>query len=413
MIFFDTILINIIYILFPITLYILYRAYCINTNEPKKEMFLDIALLFSTYLLIKYSDGIRYSLIFLEIPLLISYLKNKPILAIGLSVINIITYCLLFNYNYYLLFLEYTLYFFLYTFFSRKKDKDLKFINTFTLIKTFILSLQIFLFMGSDKLFINNFLTILISVVIFYVSSNLIVYYIRKTSNIVKLNNITKELEKEKTLRNSLFKITHEIKNPIAVCKGYLDMMDLNNIEKTAKYLKIIRGEIARTIVLMDDYMEYNHIKLNLDMLDINMLLEDVIDSMESLFCSNKLQENISILDEEVYISGDYNRLKQVFVNVIKNSIEAKQTDRNLTLDISSKVENNNIVIKIKDNGVGIDIKQLERVGELFYTTKTKGNGFGVSLSKEIIKLHEGTITYDSVVNEYTIVTITLPIVKL
>ena len=103
--------------------------------------------------------------------------------------------------------------------------------------------------------------------------------------------------------------------------------------------------------------------------------------------------------------------MKQVLVNVFKNSIEAKdkKKDNNyLRVDVSKK--NGEVVIKIKDNGVGMDSKTLSRVDEMFYTTKDKGTGLGVALSKEIVKMHQGRMEYDSVKGKYTLVTITLPI---
>ena len=76
------------------------------------------------------------------------------------------------------------------------------------------------------------------------------------------------------------------------------------------------------------------------------------------------------------------------------------------------QVENkkSEIVIKIKDNGIGMDKKTLEKVDEMFYTTKEKGTGLGVALSKEIIDLHQGTIKYNSIKGKYTMVTIKLPL---
>ena len=84
----------------------------------------------------------------------------------------------------------------------------------------------------------------------------------------MNINTAMKELEKEKVLRTSLFKLTHEIKNPLAVCKGYLDMLDLNNQEKVDKYIPIVKGEIERTLTLMDDYLDYTKVKINKEEVD-------------------------------------------------------------------------------------------------------------------------------------------------
>ena len=73
-------------------------------------------------------------------------------------------------------------------------------------------------------------------------------------------NMTLKELEQEKQIRESLFKITHEIKNPITVCKGYLDMFDVEDKKKSEKYVSILKDEIKRVLVLLEDFLSINKI---------------------------------------------------------------------------------------------------------------------------------------------------------
>lgn len=226
------------------------------------------------------------------------------------------------------------------------------------------------------------------------------------------LNSTIKELEKEKMLRASLFKITHEIKNPIAVCKGYLDMLDLNNEEKTRKYIPIVKQEIARTLTLMDDYLDYTKIKVEKEEIDLYLLLEDTCASLESLFKQHKIKTNFKIPDEELYMNLDYNRMKQVLVNLFKNALEAKNEEKDMTIWLSVKKNKDNVIITVKDNGMGMTEETLKKVSEMFYTTKQKGTGLGVSLSKEIVELHGGSLVYESTYGKGTKAIITLPIEK-
>ena len=101
--------------------------------------------------------------------------------------------------------------------------------------------------------------------------------------------------------------------------------------------------------------------------------------------------------------------MKQVFVNILKNALEAKKDDEQLNVFIEVKKNLNNLKIIIKDNGIGMDKNTLERITEIFYTTKANGNGLGVVLSKEIIEMHKGSINYKSTKGKGTTVTITLP----
>jgi len=258
--------------------------------------------------------------------------------------------------------------------------------------------------------FINIFNKILVAVIVFYLCSITYYFILSKIEEIVNLNNSLKQLEKEKTLRNSLFKLTHEIKNPIAVCKGYLDMFDINNKKNAEKYINIIKNEIERTLIIMDDFLDYSKIKLNKNIMDIVLLLEETTDSMSPLFKKNNVEIDMDLEDDEVYIDGDYNRLKQVLVNIIKNAIEATSDKDKAKVCLTTKIENKNIKISISDNGVGIDKEEINNIGKAFYTTKVKGTGLGVLLSKEIIDLHEGSIDYYSIKGRGTTVTIVLPI---
>ena len=107
---------------------------------------------------------------------------------------------------------------------------------------------------------------------------------------------------------------------------------------------------------------------------------------------------------------ADYNRLKQVLVNIIKNSMEAKIEGKILTIKLKIKVSKCNIKIIISDNGIGMTKEELNRLGEVFYTTKPNGTGIGVNLSKEIIERHNGTLTYESEKYLGTNVIIDLPV---
>ena len=104
--------------------------------------------------------------------------------------------------------------------------------------------------------------------------------------------------------------------------------------------------------------------------------------------------------------------MKQVLVNILKNAIEAKKSRGKNKVEIEVEEEKENVVIRIKDNGIGMNTNTLKRVDEMFYTTKEKGTGLGVSLSKEIVELHGGKMKYISVEGKGTTVLIYLPVKK-
>ena len=160
----------------------------------------------------------------------------------------------------------------------------------------------------------------------------------------------------------------------------------------------------------MDDFLDYTKIKIEKEDMDLIMLLEDLEDYLEDLFKKNGIKAEFNIPDEDIYIEADYNRLKQVFINLLKNAIEAKDSSKKENIiKISLESDNEFMKIIIEDNGVGMDKDTLNNVSEMFFTTKRRGSGLGVSLSKEIIEQHNGTIVYNSVKGEGTRVIVTLP----
>ena len=208
-------------------------------------------------------------------------------------------------------------------------------------------------------------------------------------------------------IKDALFKLTHEIKNPLAVCKGYLDMFDINKKDKSEKYISIMRQEIDRSLNIMSDFVEFNKIKVVKERIDLSMLLEDVYDSFKILI-SNK---NINLLynnKKEIYVIGDYERLKQVIVNLVKNSLESINTHGRI--EIFTEIKNDKIEVIIKDNGSGMNKETLDQIKNMFFTTKSNGTGLGVALSNEIIKAHNGELLFTSKENYGTEAKIILPI---
>ena len=307
--------------------------------------------------------------------------------------------------------LEYICYYVLYVISNKKDTTSDQVINKFVFIKAIFFSYFIF-YTNMDVELFNIFINVFITLLVFEILSKVYYMLLCKGESLVNLSNSIKDLEREKTLRNALFKLTHEIKNPIAVCKGYLDMLDLDDKKTSKKYIDTVKKEIERTLVIMDDFLDYTKIKVTKNIMDVNYLVEDTIDSMNSLFEKKDIDVNTELYDDEVFIEGDFNRLKQVIVNIVKNSMEARKDNDKLSLDIVTKLENGEFSVSITDNGVGMDMSELNNIGKSFYTTKTKGTGLGVLLSKEIIELHEGNIVYESEKGSGTTVTISLPVLK-
>lgn len=338
----------------PISLYFNYSTYVKTLELKENAIILEFTLIISLLLMLKYdySKDI-YSLIIYLIPIIISIFKRN----IKLSIILLIIIIFLNN-------IEFTI------------------INYLLLFQTlFIASIYIYL----------------------------ILYLFKVNSTIIDLSKIQKELEREKLLRSSISKLTHELKNPIAVCNGYLEMLNINDKEKTEKYLEIITNEITRSKTIIDEFSSYGKLKeINQEELDITYLLEETVELLKPLFKQHKATIKL-LIKEEIYIYGDYNKLKQVFINLLKNTIEAKKEQVPLEVLLNLKQTQNNVQIIIKDNGIGMSKEILSRVSEVFFTTKQNGTGIGLAFSKEVIELHKGSLQITSKKDHGTQITISLP----
>ncbi len=407
---FENIFLLCVFLFFPLTCYLLYITHLSNMDLKVKNVVLDISLITSLFLIIRYIDNKSiYILLFFNIPLLLAYLKRKNITAIFISIV------IVYFYNYYtsipliILILEYSVYFAIYLYVSKYKKNYVNYLNIFVAIKLFVISFLIFYIINPTGTITSNIIYLLLTATVFIVFTYLSLALFETGEDIINLYGILKESKKDKVLFESLSKLTHELKNPIAVCKGYIEIIDRNGIESAPKYLPIISNEIERSLSVINDFSSLGKLKkLNKEEVDLQVLLEEIITILNPLFKKNNANIYLNIKDD-IYVSIDYLRMKQVFVNILKNALEAKKDDEQLNVFIEVKKNLNNLKIIIKDNGIGMDKNTLERITEIIYTTNANGNGLGVVLSKEIIEMHKGSINYKSTKGKGTTVTITLP----
>ena len=206
---------------------------------------------------------------------------------------------------------------------------------------------------------------------------------------------------------NYFNKFTHELKNPLTVCNGYLEMILKCNEKDKLTYIQIVRDEIKRSLNIINEYSNNNFLDINKKEFNINCLFEDIKSNLDSLYKENNT-EIIIISKSNLMYYGDYNKLKQVFINIIKNSYESKTNDKLL---IVIKIDEDKSIYKISiiDNGMGISKNNINKIYNDYYTTKENGNGLGIPYAKEIIELHRGSINYYSKENIGTRVEIILP----
>lgn len=207
---------------------------------------------------------------------------------------------------------------------------------------------------------------------------------------------------KYSAVNNELNKLFHEIKNPLAICSGYIEIM--KNKEDN-KYIEIINKELKRINQIINDYQQSNDEKRRINLLS---LLNDIKYTLDNLYNDKNTYITIDCSDQ-IELYGNYNLLKQLFINIFKNAYEAK--DKNiLIIKVAVKKLKDKLKITVEDNGKGMSKEQLQRIGEEYYTTKDNGTGLGVPFILDIIRKHQGTINYKSYESKGTTITIKIPI---
>lgn len=400
--FFYNMILNFILILFPLLIYFILKIYL---NIKKENYYFILMTIISIIILFVFSNISFFELsIVLFIPLLFNYIKGNKLFSVFISVFMVFIYNYLFNINIYILTLEYSIYLFTYLILFRKNILITSFINKFIITRSFFLSFYVFsIYYFND--FNLNIIYLILSILVSYILSYIYYYLLMNKMNVKEINDLNRKIENQENVRNYLCAVTHELKNSLCISKGYLDM--LKKEKNKPEYLRIVRKEINRSIEMIQDGLSVSKDKLNYEILDVNLLLEDVINILEGILHKNKIKYRVNYIDDDIYVLGDYEKLKQVLINVIKNSIESK--DKDLKIEIDNYIVKNEICISIKDNGCGIF--DLEQIGK-GYSNKYHGMGIGTTFSKNIINKHNGKIIYESVKDEGTTVNILLPLFK-
>ncbi|MCM3588105.1 PAS domain S-box protein [Mesobacillus maritimus] len=206
--------------------------------------------------------------------------------------------------------------------------------------------------------------------------------------------------------------VAHEIRNPLTSMKGYAEFLQLDEEDpQRREFIDIILDEIDRVNNIVEEFMVLAKPKVvELEEKNIIPILKNILSLLEFEAKKRHVKLHLDVKKDIVQIECDENRLKQVFLNFIKNGIEAMPSGGDLY--VRAEVQNQNVEISIQDTGVGIPPETLKKIGEPFYTTKKNGNGLGLMVSFKIIESHNGKVYIESEQNKGTTFKILLPATK-
>lgn len=204
--------------------------------------------------------------------------------------------------------------------------------------------------------------------------------------------------------------LAHEIKNPLAAIKTFTEYLGTryDDPQFRTKFQKIVGGEVERINLIVQQLLEFaKPVPPKLKPMQVSSLVDETLE-----FLNNELvQHGVEVqraYHAQASILGDPQQLKQVFLNLILNSLQAMNGHGRLT--VGTEVRGSECCVTIADNGSGIDPKDLPQIFEPFFTTKPSGTGLGLAVVQGIIREHGGRIDVESQPGQGTRVRISLPI---
>ncbi|WP_070120445.1 ATP-binding protein [Bacillus marinisedimentorum] len=201
--------------------------------------------------------------------------------------------------------------------------------------------------------------------------------------------------------------VAHEIRNPLTSLRGFIQLMQ-SGIDEKEIYYDIMLAELDRIEFIVKEFLSLAKPQHSpYTKLDVTVLLDETVKLLESQANLKNIRISVSSDSSIPLIYGSDNQLKQVFINIIKNAMDATNHGGSISIRVTVP-EPYNVSIEIEDEGEGIPESQLKRIGEPFYTTKEKGTGLGIMVCRRIIEAHSGSIDFKSEAGRGTTVSIIL-----
>lgn len=278
-----------------------------------------------------------------------------------------------------------------------------------------------------DNTFTFDSLNVIINGKERYLNVTILPYYdpVGEKTVLITIDDVTenvkliKEAQRDESLKMlGLFTtgVAHEIRNPLTSIKGFIQLLNkrISDESENKRLINLSMKEIERLESLIKDLIIYaKPSKPNVEWINVVGICEDVIQILSQRISQKKINLNIN-LPNGLYVKGDRKQLFQVFFNLTLNAIQAVKPEIgviNIYADIDK--ERDSVRIVIEDNGIGIPSEDLNKIFTPFFTTKDKGVGLGLAISRRIMNDNDGKLTFESKYGEGTKFVLELPEYKI
>lgn len=412
------IIINLFFIIFPLVIYQLFFLRVKNSRRKQYFLFFSCVLVMILCMSFPISATNGHYLFDLrQVPLIIGFLYGGPktgvliylllILyrviiggsgTVGAIVDNTLLLCILFAFHK-----------FFYRAPSHRNKQVLIIILSFA---NFCITILLFLLIVSN----NHSLTFFIDEVKMFLTQTLALWLCVYFLEMVKKNQLIQERihqsEKAEMVSQLAASISHEVRNPLTVSRGFLQLMKEGSIpdERKEEFFDLAIQEIDRATSIITDYLTFAKPALEKE--------EEINLAKELAYCVEMIKplanmQSIDVKDCITHtgmISGEKQKLHQTFINVLKNAVEAMPKGGMIT--IRTIRQNGSISVQISDTGVGMTADQVKRLGEPYFSTKEKGTGLGMMVVYSLAEAMRGTISVSSKVGKGTDFMISFPLIE-
>lgn len=222
-----------------------------------------------------------------------------------------------------------------------------------------------------------------------------------------RMEELLRRSEKLTTVGQLAAGVAHEIRNPLTTLRGFLQLQQEKKM-LIPLHIDLMLSELERINLIVSEFLILAKPQaVHFQQKDLRCILSDVISLLDSQAHLCGIEFESKFLEQPSTIHCEENQLKQVFINIVKNAIEAMPAGGIISIALAN--EPNSAVIIITDEGEGIPEEMLPKLGEPFFTNKETGTGLGLMISQRIIQAHKGSLEIKSEVGHGTEITIKLP----
>lgn len=232
------------------------------------------------------------------------------------------------------------------------------------------------------------------------------------------MNTLSESIVEKEQLKNEFISsISHELRTPLTSIKGWAITLKGEVEEKDSlmdQGLDIIENESDRLSRMVEELLDFSSfvsgkMKMRKEIVNITDLMKAIVTQLTPRANSFQIQMKLHYEEEKIYVEIDENRIKQVIINIIDNSI--KFTPAGGLIEVKVSQNDTHVLLSVRDTGMGISEEEIRRVTQKFYKGSHSEShiGLGLSISEEIVQLHGGTLRIESILGEETTVFIELP----